>query len=71
MPVWMTIAAIVLSLPLMLVGLRVFGETNWGPISALSNMMQARVRRARAGPRAAEHGGERRHRHDRVASPKG
>ena len=24
----------------MLVGLRVLGETNWGPISALSNMMQ-------------------------------
>src|SRR5207248_10404595 len=41
MPVWMTIAAILLSLPLMLVGLRVFGETNWGPISAMSNMMQA------------------------------
>lgn len=40
MPVWMTIAAMVLSLPLMLVGLRVLGETNWGPISALSNMMQ-------------------------------
>jgi uncharacterized oligopeptide transporter (OPT) family protein len=39
--VWMTLAAIVLSLPLMLVGLRVFGETNWGPISAMSNMMQA------------------------------
>ena len=28
MPVWMAITAIVLSLPLMLVGLRVFGETN-------------------------------------------
>lgn len=40
MPVWMTMAAMVLSLPLMLVGLRVLGETNWGPISALSNMMQ-------------------------------
>ena len=40
MPVWMTLAAILLSLPLMLVGLRVLGETNWGPISALSNMMQ-------------------------------
>ncbi|HEU4730198.1 MAG TPA: OPT/YSL family transporter, partial [Kofleriaceae bacterium] len=40
MPVWMTLAAIVLSLPLMLVGLRVLGETNWGPISAVSNMMQ-------------------------------
>jgi uncharacterized oligopeptide transporter (OPT) family protein len=40
MPVWMTITAMVLSLPLMLVGLRVLGETNWGPISAVSNMMQ-------------------------------
>jgi uncharacterized oligopeptide transporter (OPT) family protein len=40
MPVWMTITAIVLSAPLMLVGLRVLGETNWGPISQLSNMMQ-------------------------------
>ncbi|MBA3542176.1 MAG: OPT/YSL family transporter, partial [Deltaproteobacteria bacterium] len=40
MPVWMTVAAILLSVPLMLVGLRVLGETNWGPISALSNMMQ-------------------------------
>ncbi|HSK00565.1 MAG TPA: OPT/YSL family transporter, partial [Kofleriaceae bacterium] len=39
-PVWVTLTAIVLSLPLMLVGLRVLGETNWGPISALSNMMQ-------------------------------
>jgi putative OPT family oligopeptide transporter len=41
MPVWMTLAACVLSLLLMLVGLRVLGETNWGPVSALSNMMQA------------------------------
>jgi uncharacterized oligopeptide transporter (OPT) family protein len=40
-PAWMTLVAIVLSIPLMLVGLRVLGETNWGPISALSNMMQA------------------------------
>jgi len=40
MPIWMTFAAILLSVPLMLVGLRVLGETNWGPISALSNMMQ-------------------------------
>jgi uncharacterized oligopeptide transporter (OPT) family protein len=39
-PAWITLVAIVLSLPLMLVGLRVLGETNWGPISALSNMMQ-------------------------------
>ncbi len=41
MPVWMTIVAMLLSVPLMLVGIRVLGETNWGPISALSNMMQA------------------------------
>jgi len=38
--IWMTVVAILLSLPLMLVGLRVLGETNWGPISAMSNMMQ-------------------------------
>ena len=37
---WMTTAAIVLSVPMMLVGLRVLGETNWGPISSLSNVMQ-------------------------------
>ncbi len=41
MPIWMTLMAILFSVPLMLVGLRVMGETNWGPISALSNMMQA------------------------------
>jgi uncharacterized oligopeptide transporter (OPT) family protein len=39
-PIWMSAVAIVLSVPLMLVGLRALGETNWGPISALSNMMQ-------------------------------
>jgi uncharacterized oligopeptide transporter (OPT) family protein len=39
-PPWITIVAILLSVPLALVGLRVLGETNWGPISALSNMMQ-------------------------------
>jgi uncharacterized oligopeptide transporter (OPT) family protein len=41
LPVWMTLIAITLSVPLMLVGLRVLGETNWGPISQLTNMMQA------------------------------
>ena len=40
MPIWMSALAIVVSVPLMLVGLRALGETNWGPISALSNMMQ-------------------------------
>jgi uncharacterized oligopeptide transporter (OPT) family protein len=40
LPIWMTLLAILFTLPLMLVGLRVLGETNWGPISALSNLMQ-------------------------------
>jgi len=40
-PWWMTVIATILSLPLMLVGLRVLGETNWGPISQLTNLMQA------------------------------
>ncbi|HVP37794.1 MAG TPA: OPT/YSL family transporter [Candidatus Saccharimonadales bacterium] len=38
--VWQTLVAVVCTLPLMLVGLRVLGETNWGPISTLSNLMQ-------------------------------
>jgi uncharacterized oligopeptide transporter (OPT) family protein len=41
LPFWLTLIAIVVSVPLMLVGLRVLGETNWGPISQLTNMMQA------------------------------
>lgn len=40
-PVWLTLLSVLFSLPMMLVGLRVLGETNWGPISAMSNMMQA------------------------------
>jgi uncharacterized oligopeptide transporter (OPT) family protein len=40
LPVWMTLLATILSIPLMLVGLRALGETNWGPIGALSNLMQ-------------------------------
>jgi uncharacterized oligopeptide transporter (OPT) family protein len=40
-PWWMTLIAAALSLPLMLVGLRVLGETNWGPISQVTNLMQA------------------------------
>lgn len=39
-PIWVTAVAILLSAPLALVALRVLGETNWGPVSALSNMMQ-------------------------------
>jgi len=41
LPVWMSAVSILLSIPLMLVGLRALGETNWGPIGALSNLMQA------------------------------
>jgi uncharacterized oligopeptide transporter (OPT) family protein len=41
LPIWMSAVAILSSIPLMLVGLRALGETNWGPISSLSNMMQA------------------------------
>jgi putative OPT family oligopeptide transporter len=41
MPLWMSVVAVLLSIPLMLVGLRVLGETNWAPISALANLMQA------------------------------
>jgi uncharacterized oligopeptide transporter (OPT) family protein len=40
-PIWLTAVSIVLSIPLMLVGIRVLGETNWAPISALANLMQA------------------------------
>jgi uncharacterized oligopeptide transporter (OPT) family protein len=41
LPIWLTVVAVALSVPLMLVGLRVLGETNWGPISQLTVMMQA------------------------------
>ncbi|WP_248341574.1 OPT/YSL family transporter [Anaeromyxobacter paludicola] len=40
-PFWLTAVSLLLSLPLMLVGTRVLGETNWAPISALANLMQA------------------------------
>lgn len=40
-PIWQSVVAIVLSVPLMLVALRVLGETNWGPISTMTNVMQA------------------------------
>ena len=40
LPLWMTALAILLSVPLMLVGLRALGETNWGPIGPLSNLSQ-------------------------------
>ena len=40
-PVWLTIVSLLLSFLLMLVGIRVLGETNWAPVSAMANLMQA------------------------------
>ena len=40
-PLWLSAVSLVLSLLLMLIGTRVLGETNWAPISALANLMQA------------------------------
>ncbi|WP_242395430.1 OPT/YSL family transporter [Anaeromyxobacter oryzisoli] len=40
-PIWLTLVSIGLSIVLMLVGIRVLGETNWAPISAMANVMQA------------------------------
>ena len=40
-PVWHSVLAILLALPLGLVAMRVLGETNWGPISTMTNVMQA------------------------------
>lgn len=40
-PVWLSLVSVFLSLILMLVGIRVLGETNWAPISAMANVMQA------------------------------
>ncbi len=38
---WESAVAILVSVVLMLVGIRVLGETNWAPISAMANMVQA------------------------------
>jgi len=40
-PLWLSFVSILLSIVLMLVGIRVLGETNWAPISAMANVMQA------------------------------
>jgi len=40
-PLWLSAVSIALSVILMLVGIRVLGETNWAPISAMANVMQA------------------------------
>jgi uncharacterized oligopeptide transporter (OPT) family protein len=38
---WLSLLAVLMAIPLMLVGLRALGETNWGPIGSLSNLSQA------------------------------
>ena len=40
-PIWHSLVAIAVSVPLGLVALRVLGETNWGPISVMTNVTQA------------------------------
>jgi uncharacterized oligopeptide transporter (OPT) family protein len=40
-PVWQSVIAILFAVPLGLVALRVLGETNWGPISTMVNLVQA------------------------------
>jgi uncharacterized oligopeptide transporter (OPT) family protein len=40
-PLWLSLVSVLLSIVLMLVGIRVLGETNWAPISAMANLMQA------------------------------
>jgi uncharacterized oligopeptide transporter (OPT) family protein len=40
-PIWLSFVSVGLSIILMLVGIRVLGETNWAPISAMANVMQA------------------------------
>src|SRR5438874_5295309 len=40
-PLWLSFVSIGLSLILMLIGIRGLGETNWAPISAMANVMQA------------------------------
>jgi uncharacterized oligopeptide transporter (OPT) family protein len=40
-PIWLSLVSLVLSFLLMLVGTRVLGETNWAPVSAMANLMQA------------------------------
>jgi uncharacterized oligopeptide transporter (OPT) family protein len=40
LPIWMSAVALAVSLPLMLVGTRVLGETNWAPVSAMANLVQ-------------------------------
>ena len=54
-PVWLTIVSLLLSFLLMLVGIRVLGETNWAPVSAMANLMQAVFAVAFAGEHDDQH----------------
>jgi hypothetical protein len=40
-PIWITLASVAVSLPLLVVGTRVLGETNWAPVAALAAVAQA------------------------------
>lgn len=40
-PIWLTLAGVVVSLPLLLVGARVLGETSWAPATTLTAAAQA------------------------------
>jgi uncharacterized oligopeptide transporter (OPT) family protein len=40
LPIWLSILAILISVVLMVVGIRVLGETNWAPISTMANLVQ-------------------------------
>lgn len=41
LPFWQTVLSVILGLPLILVGVRVLGETNNGPVSLMANTLQA------------------------------
>ena len=40
LPVWLTLAGVAASVPLLLVGTHVLGETSWAPVSALATVAQ-------------------------------
>src|SRR5262249_55406940 len=49
LPVWLTLASVAVSLPLMLVGTRVLGETNWAPVAVLGTTAQVGLARLGSG----------------------
>ncbi len=56
-PVWLTVVSLLLSFLLMLVGIRVLGETNWAPVSAHGEPDAGGVRGAFAGQHDDQHVG--------------